>query len=178
MDIMFDLETLGTSPDCVILTFGAVKFNPFDNSEPYDPVYYRIDMDYQTTQLERSIDETTLEWWGKQDQTIIDDTFSDEGRIDVEDLIDIFKKYVVGVDRLWSHGATFDVIIMENLFKSMKVPFPVNYWSIYDSRTLLKLMKNNPLKNKKTHKHNALVDAYDQAIAVKAAFKEFNISKV
>ena len=26
---MIDIETLGTEPDCVVLSVGAVKFNPF-----------------------------------------------------------------------------------------------------------------------------------------------------
>ena len=30
MDIMLDIETLATSPDAVVLTFGAIKFDPFD----------------------------------------------------------------------------------------------------------------------------------------------------
>jgi hypothetical protein len=34
MDIMLDLETLGTRPDCVILTLGAIKFDPYTLSDP------------------------------------------------------------------------------------------------------------------------------------------------
>ena len=45
-DIMLDLETLATSPDSVILTFGAVRFNPFDMEEEFDTgLYFRIDVD-------------------------------------------------------------------------------------------------------------------------------------
>ena len=28
---MIDLETLGVDPECVVLTIGAIKFNPFSN---------------------------------------------------------------------------------------------------------------------------------------------------
>ena len=46
MDIMLDLETLATSPDSVILTFGAIKFNPFDpDQELDDGLYFRINVD-------------------------------------------------------------------------------------------------------------------------------------
>ena len=31
---MLDLETLGTRPGCVILTLGAVKFDPYSLREP------------------------------------------------------------------------------------------------------------------------------------------------
>ena len=36
---MIDLETLGTSPDTVILTLGAIKFDPYTNVEPSDGLY-------------------------------------------------------------------------------------------------------------------------------------------
>ena len=38
---MIDLETLGVNPDSVIITVGAIKFNPFDNTEPHNPLYLR-----------------------------------------------------------------------------------------------------------------------------------------
>ena len=44
---MIDLETLGTGPDCVVLTIGGVKFNPNDISEPWEEFYYRFDVDEQ-----------------------------------------------------------------------------------------------------------------------------------
>ena len=32
---MIDLETLGVNPDSVLMTIGAVKFNPLAQAEPY-----------------------------------------------------------------------------------------------------------------------------------------------
>ena len=40
---MIDLETLGTGPDCVVLTIGGVKFNPNEVSNTYQEFYYRFD---------------------------------------------------------------------------------------------------------------------------------------
>ena len=31
-----DLETLSTKPDAVLLTIGAIKFDPFTNDPPYN----------------------------------------------------------------------------------------------------------------------------------------------
>ena len=48
MDIMLDIETLATSPDAVVLTFGAIKFDPFNTSTPMsDGIYFRLDVDEQ-----------------------------------------------------------------------------------------------------------------------------------
>ena len=33
---MIDLETLGTQPDCVILTLGGIKFNPYNKEDDED----------------------------------------------------------------------------------------------------------------------------------------------
>ena len=70
MDIMLDLETLATSPDSVILTFGAIKFNPFDpEQEMDDGIYFRINVDEQIT-LGRNVDEGTVAWWGTQSEEV------------------------------------------------------------------------------------------------------------
>lgn len=57
---MLDLETLATSPNSVILTFGAIKFDPFDASkEMTDGLYLRIDVDEQIA-LGRHVDQGTV----------------------------------------------------------------------------------------------------------------------
>ena len=66
---MIDLETLDTSVDAVILTVGAIKFDPLSNSEPYAEMYHRLDVDEQTA-LDRTVDEGTIAWWGTQPEEI------------------------------------------------------------------------------------------------------------
>ena len=52
--IMLDLETLSTRPEATILTFGAIKFSPYNQEPMTDGIYYRINVDevviYQTEQ--------------------------------------------------------------------------------------------------------------------------------
>ena len=62
---MIDLETLGVKPNSAILTVGAIKFNPFTDDEPHDGLYLRINVDDQT-EIGRTIDQGTLNWWAKQ----------------------------------------------------------------------------------------------------------------
>ena len=40
---MIDLETLSVKPNAAILTIGGVKFNPYNNIEPSQGLYHRID---------------------------------------------------------------------------------------------------------------------------------------
>jgi hypothetical protein len=44
---MIDLETLDVKPSATILSLGAVKFNPFDDSEPHSELYFKISVDDQ-----------------------------------------------------------------------------------------------------------------------------------
>ena len=48
---MIDLETLGVNPDSVVLTVGAIKFDPFSNTEPHTPLYLRCDIEEQPKNL-------------------------------------------------------------------------------------------------------------------------------
>ncbi len=63
---MIDIETLGTEPGSVVLSVGAVKFDPFNNIEPNNGKHWMLDVDAQTN-VGRLVDESTLAWWGKQD---------------------------------------------------------------------------------------------------------------
>ena len=77
---MIDIETLGTGPDAVVLSVGAVKFSPYNPQEPHAKTLWKPNIDEQTT-AGRSVLESTLEWWAKQPKHIQDEAFSDEGRI-------------------------------------------------------------------------------------------------
>ena len=83
---MIDLETLSTRPDAVILTLGAVKFNPYTQDDPHDPLYFRIDVDAQTA-LGRHVMEDTINWWATQPQEIQDEAMGDGDRESLEDTV-------------------------------------------------------------------------------------------
>ena len=70
MDCMLDLETLSTRPNSVILTIGAVKFDPFGGDiDTKNGLYYRVNVDEQLA-MDRHVLESTVEWWGKQDPEV------------------------------------------------------------------------------------------------------------
>lgn len=83
---MIDLETLGVEPDSVVMTLGAIKFDPFSDTEPHSGLYLRCDVEEQSEQLGRSIDENTLAWWSKQSQAIQDEAFGDHDRVNMDEL--------------------------------------------------------------------------------------------
>ena len=173
---MIDLETLGTQPDCTVLTLGGIKFNPYNNKEPAKGLYLRLDVDEQST-MNRSVDPGTLEWWGKQKKEIQDEALGDENRTSVADTLAQLNKWLIGCDQIWCQGPAFDMVILENLYRQMKQPVPWNFWQVRDSRTLFSMMPVDPRKAIQTDAHNALADCYYQAKCVQQSFKHFGITQ-
>jgi len=169
---MVDLETLATTPNSVILTLGAVKFDPWgpnvDRSE-HNILYRRIETESCET-LGMIIDPGTLEWWGKQSPEIIDEAFNPENRFPINQVIDEFHKFAWGCDAFWSHGSVFDIMILETYYRKLGKAFPWNFWQIRDTRTIFDLGYDPEMP--KHAKHNALEDAYRQAVGVQNMFRK------
>ena len=171
-----DLETIDTSPSATVLSLGAIKFNPLDDSEPHSELYLKIDIDQQD-RLGRTVSDSTIEWWGKQDAKIRDEAFDQTGAVSVEDALKQISKWVVGVDTLWGQGYGFDYTILEDMFRKAARPIPWNFWIIRDSRTLFGCCQADPRKAFQTDLHNALADAYFQSKAIQVAYKELGLKR-
>ena len=84
MDLMIDLEGLGTGPDTTILTIAAQSFDPL-GSGYYEQFYYaRIQLESQEN---RSIQQSTIEWWATQPTHAREEAFNEEGRIDRKSVV-------------------------------------------------------------------------------------------
>lgn len=173
---MIDLETLDVTPTSTVLTLGAVKFNPFSDSEPYDELYFKINVDEQDA-LGCSVSDSTIEWWSRQDPAVQEEAFNDEGRIGLEEALTKLNKWVVGVDEIWGQGYGFDITILENLYRKMGKPIPWQFWQISDARTITKRMPVDPRKTMQSNLHNALADSYFQAKSVQIMFEHFGFKK-
>lgn len=172
--LMIDLETLAVSPRSVVLSLGAVKFNPYNN-EIGDTLYFKLDLDDQD-RLNREIDPNTLDWWAKQDPEIMEEAFSPQDRISLESAMDQFHKFAWGTDAFWSHGATFDLVIVEDILRQLNRPLPWNYWQLRDTRTLFALGQDPDMPQGR--KHDALQDAIRQAVGVQNVYKKLGVEQV
>jgi hypothetical protein len=169
--LMIDMETMAVSPNAVVLSLGAVHFNPYSGGYG-DKIYFKIDLDDQD-KLGREIDPKTLEWWSRQDPAIMEEAFSEDGRIPLVDAMDQFQKFSWGCDAFWSHGATFDLVIIENIFRQLGKPLPWNYWQLRDTRTLFDLGFDPDMPQ--GSKHDALQDAIRQAVGVQNIYAKMKI---
>jgi hypothetical protein len=170
---MIDLETLDVFPTATVLSLGAVKFDPTTDAEPHSELYFKISIDDQD-RLGRTVSDSTIEWWGRQDPKIMEEAFDQSNPnevMTVEQALDSLNRWVVGVDEIWGHGYGFDITILENMYRNVGKPIPWQFWQISDARTITKRMPKDPRKDMQTNLHNALADAYYQAKSVQIIFK-------
>ncbi len=171
---MIDLETLGTGPDCVVLTIGGVKFNPNEISDTHNEFYYRFDVDEQLAKGRTTLD-STIEWWGRQEKSVRDEALGDEGRTSVLEVLQHLNKWCVGVDVIWCQGPAFDIVILENMYHQYKHHIPWAFWKIRDSRTLFSIMPSDPRKEIEFAAHNALEDCKVQALCVQKSIGKLKL---
>ena len=171
---MIDIETLGTKPNAVILSVGAIKFDPFNSNEPHDGKHWRLDVDAQT-EIDREVNEDTLAWWAKQDPEIQEDAFGESGRTDVYQFMKELNGWLTGCEAVWCQGPQFDMVILENLFTQFNHHKGWAFWQIMDCRTIFNMMPMDPRKAIQQNLHSADADAYYQAVCVQQTYKHFTV---
>jgi len=171
--MMVDLETMAVSPDAVVLTLGAVHFNPYGNGYS-DKLYLRFDLDDQD-KLGREIDPNTLDWWSKQDPKVMEEAFSPDDRVPLVDAMDQFHKFAWGCTAFWAHGSLFDIAILENLYRQLVRTPPWQYWQIRDTRTIFDLGWDPDMPQ--ASKHDALQDAIRQSVGVQNIYSKLKIKE-
>jgi DNA polymerase III epsilon subunit-like protein len=173
---MIDLETLATSPNASVLTIGAVRFDPFgdDLKNPTCKKFYvKVDID-SCNDLNLDVNDDTITWWGQQSKEAQEEAFSTDGRIPVREAFEQLYKFCWGAKRVWSHGASFDTVICENIFRKINKAVPWSFWEVRCTRTLFDI-GINPTRPP-VLKHHALEDAWNQAVGVQNVFKTLKCS--
>lgn len=169
--LMVDLETMAVTPRAVVLTLGAVHFNPYGNGYG-DKLYLRFDLDDQD-KLNREIDPNTLDWWAKQDPKVMEEAFSPDNRVPLREAMDQFHKFAWGCDAFWAHGSLFDIAILEDLYRQIEKPVPWQYWQIRDTRTIFDLGWDPDMPQ--ASKHDALQDAIRQSVGVQNVYAKLKV---
>ncbi len=177
-NIMLDLETLDTSPYSIIVTIGAIKFDyltklpKFEELTEKNSFYRRLNIESSEKHgFTRSAE--TMEWWNKQDKAVRDEALTTEPRFDLKKVLKDFKIWAGDNTKIWSHGATFDCVILQEAYKIMNITPPWKYWDSRDTRTVYDLAG---LKlNSANTKHHALNDCYDQILLLQESLTKLKI---
>lgn len=185
--IMLDLETLGNESDAVILSIGAVRFNPgqVESYEEMTAPFMGVPRTFYTTVsiescLKSGLKPTgsTIQWWMQQSPAAKQGVF--KGTKPLAVALDEFASFAQGAKALWGNGATFDNVIIENAwraaFDTSVKPFPIAYYHHYCFRTLKSIVPKEKLPMiRYGTSHNALDDAVTQAIHCQKLYREIRI---
>lgn len=183
LDIMIDIETLATGPGAVVLTIGAIKFDPFADDRGsvdlankkinMDVFYRRIDPD-SFTWPEAFIHEGTLEWWSKQTPEVRKEAFTEVDRVSMKQAMLELYRWSGAFNNAWANGPAFDMVILESHAKALERGVPWKYWQVRDTRTIYGLTEHerpNPAL------HHAAWDCWSQIVALQSCFRNLNITK-
>lgn len=160
-DIMVDIETLGISPRSYILSIGACTM---DGSCTFNEVVGRFG------QQDRDIDVDTVHWWSEQSKEAREVLrHSKQSPTSLHTALILFDDWLksLNYETIWSHGATFDLVILDDAYRQRSLTTPWKYWQARDTRTLIdtaKLLVGSDCKPERLGiHHNALDDALFQA---------------
>lgn len=165
---MLDLETLGNSSDSVIISIGAVKFDPVTKTL-HDLFYSRVDPQ-SCIDAGLKVMGSTILWWFQQ---------SESARKEFTGTLPSLKMALTGFTawmnkqvipneknhRVWGNGATFDNVILSNAYSAIKMGRPWSYKNDRCYRTIKALYPQIQLPNRpELISHRADHDAQYQAI--------------
>lgn len=180
---MVDIETLASSPDAAIIAIGATTFDP-SGSGPIDTFYCAVDG--KSAQQYGSIDAQTIAWWFDQTQAARDAWIRHQPKLFLPEALLLLDHFYRGKEeirtgvwagakepcaRMWSHGATFDAVVLAHAYKAVGLPMPWGFRDVRDTRTLFELFPPEWPTN--LDKHNALADAVAQTIAVQSSLARY-----
>jgi len=179
-DIMIDMETLDTSPNCVILTIGVVRFDPYGDGVS-QKLELRPTIEDQTEQFNRVINDDTIRWWGEQSPDAIEEAMGDRGRISFRECMEQLYKFSWNRRAVWSNGASFDVVVAETAFRQALSdrpnPIPWPFYTVRDTRTLYEVAGVKLKDGGYTTTHKAVEDAERQAIVVQEAYRKLGMKR-
>lgn len=162
---MIDLETIGTDPGSIILSIGAVAF------DPYKEEINLIKSFYSTIDIESSkkagfdFDTSTLIWWmnrSEEAQEVFHESFS-EFQNDIDTVLCKFATWLPKDAIVWGCGSDFDNCLLATAYKKLNFIPPWKFWNNRCYRTIKMLYKDVTLCRQGIY-HNALDDAKHQAM--------------
>lgn len=176
--LSIDLETLSLNMNAVIVSVGAVFFDPVKGERGHE-LYLRPDM-MEQQDLGRRIDPSVLEWWSKQSVGALG--VFQKPQVGAELFMNTFAGFLnrYGPDSevmVWGNGANFDNAILTSYFMDNKRPIP---WSFRNDRCLRTLKMAAKLTPEETPafdgvQHNALDDAIYQAEVATACMRKLGL---
>lgn len=171
---MIDLETHGTGEKATIIQVGVVAFDPHGtggelpegSSQEWNVYPSSCDL------FGGQEDAATMAWWEERPAATREAVYA-EPRYTIEHVLDnlgaFWRRYEPA--RVWCHGATFDVPILQAYYRAAAKVCPWKFWDVRDTRTLFEMAEGlTPWRRPRIDTaHTARADAMAQAADVQGA---------
>jgi len=172
---MVDLETLGTAPGSVILSIGAVTFDPVFGAVGAK-AFYRVIDQASCEAVGLTVDPATVAWWERQDQAA-----RDALKVDPRQVRDVLADFTAwwrasGGRKFWAHGPNFDETLLAAVYRACGAIPPWKYWDCRCTRTIYAAAGDIKPDRAAGQHHNALDDAIAQAEAVCRAYRVLGLA--
>lgn len=171
VDIMIDLETLGTAVDAPVISIGAQEFDT-STGKLGSSFYVACDVKDQIDSKLRFCDTSTLKWWMGQSEGA--KKVFKEGALPTKQCLEELSKWVLKLAGskakstrkayVWGNGSSFDITLLETLYKDFGVECPWMFYKVMDLRTFKRFCAaGRKVEVLEGDAHNALDDAKAQA---------------
>lgn len=177
--VMVDIETLDTVQSAVVLSIGAVVFDPFSN-ELGEKFYMEFVDDLSDQQKRgRTISGDTVRWWMQQGaaakQIFADPAPHGVTRVTTSVGLAEFSHFMArsgGKEvQLWGNGADFDNVIIGSLYDAYEMRKPWSFGKNRCYRTLKRVFGEGVSLSREGVHHNGLDDAVTQATHLQEIMK-------
>lgn len=181
--IMIDLETLSTAKNAVVLSIGAVFFDP-KTGTVLDEFYKELRL---SDQANRKVDISTVQWWMKQvaehpERASIFSQELNENKCPTRNALLLLRDFIEShrpIEQdfcVWACDPDFDLDIIATLYADYELNVPWKYYEPKSVRTVRMLAKELGLpKLDVTKTHNALEDCIRQAKEVHRVYSNIGV---
>ena len=156
MDLMLDTETLGNTPNSVLLQIGACYFNRY-TGEIGETFLMNVDLKSSLRHGFEIVPETFYWWLGQSDDAR--KSILESPLCSVENALNFFNTFAKKASSVWSHK-DFDFVIVMNHLRVLNYNPSFRFSVGKDIRTLTDLGNHDWAKYEKDREqaHNALED--------------------
>lgn len=172
MEYMLDIETMGTTPNSVIIQIGAVRFS-MENHSIKDEFCANISPK-SCKQYGLITDAKTIEFWKNQPAEVIKSVTTNQ--VSLVDALTQLNNFIGGYDKnneIWANGTVFDISMLEWAYRVTGIECPWRYFQIRDLRTIISVAKFDWKNFPRIGMiHNGLSDCHTQIAALKKILLE------
>jgi len=146
---VFDIETLDTGSEAVILSMACIHFDDINKSLEYmkeNAFFVKLDASDQYKRLKRTFSQSTIDWWKKQCENARNVSYKpDINDIKLEDGIEALRDWTNKFNEkdswVWARGS-LDQVVLESACTDCNVEPVFHYARWRDVRTAVDFMYN------------------------------------